>query len=271
MLPPMRSAFDKPSSVGQKKPTQAEQIANGEAPNLIALLNLILNLQREQGGSGLTIGRTITQTGPWDITEPITIPADCGGLRIVNAARWPIRVRGLLSSVFTVKAPSVTLQSLIVPGKLTSYATTFATLRLSNDATKVPPEKLRMYGCEVSCDRLMVEASGDSWRGGFIEDNIVTGINASHLPCIFANSSRTVLRGNILSSGGGNTVELATGSEHWAVSDNYFDGEGTALGFGGILTSGGNGKHTIVGNRRIGVMTLSAGANADVIAGNNFR
>ncbi len=184
-------------------------------------------------------GLTALIVSPFTTTKTFIIPRTATGFNIISNSRVPIKARGILASLFDVRADFVTIRGLFVfANSLTNYFTSFVITTGSPNNTIVDDNV-------VTADRIFVTDGGDS---ASIRDNYQTRVNATHAAPIVAHNS-TLVEGNTLHDGGGDSITV-TGSHCRLLAND--------TGGGDITTTAGTGSNILALTTTPGTKTLHA-------------
>ena len=203
------------------------------------------------GGSGdyKTAGFAIVQTGPWDVTAPIIIPAACIGLTISAVARVPITASGIVSSLFDVRAPLVTIRNLFVSSEsVTDMFTAFVILGASTT------KRLHVLFNDVVADRLYVETASFTSSSAQIHGNEHSRVNLTASAAVVLHGTSIKCSHNNLSDGGGDTITLGSGGSRNTIVGND-------LGGGDYTSTASGGLNTFSSNTNVGTVTAHATDN----------
>jgi hypothetical protein len=204
-------------------------------------------------GGRLFSGGGIAFGGSFTVSRPLAVPVDCGGLTIFAPARYPITAKGVVSSLFEVAAPLVTIRDLFCASKsTTNMFTTFVTV------TDDGADQLRVLDNYVVADRIYVESATDP-NDCTIRGNIQSEVNGSHDAPIVVHGGGSFVECNKVADGGGDGITVGAGGDFVTIVGNHLRGSD-------ITTSASDGYNTISANKETG--TITAHAADDTLGGN---
>lgn len=221
-----------------------------------------------RGGSterpSASFGATIEIVKPFSVGSPVRIPQACIGLTICATAKFALRARGVVSSLFEVDAAYVTIRDLFVFSASTEDMFT-AFVTIPTDAAD--PDRCAVLDNVVFADRVFVDVDG---LGGaaLVMGNKHRGVSATFDAPLQSAATEGVCAFNNFEDGGGDAILLGVpgagpgnGGGRWRLVGNDCDGAD-------ITTDESNGGTYLVANANVGTKTLHADdVDVDAAAG----
>lgn len=206
----------------------------------------------------LTPGGLIVIACPIAVSSPIVIPDTCPGLTITAAARVPITPRGVLATLFDVRAELVTLRDLFVyattgpTGLYTSYCTAFVTASAALAAGR-SVTRLSVLDCDAFVDQIYVDASGGKATEAMIARNRQVEANAAHVTSLIIDSLDCHVVDNNLPDGAptAGAIAVTANGGRCSIRGNNVNG-------GAITTSASLGNNRLGGNVNVGTKAYAA-------------
>jgi hypothetical protein len=194
---------------------------------------------------------TIVVSQAFTTRAKFIVPTTCPGITITAAGKFPISARGVIDTLFDIRADNVTVRG--VESRSPSTSNMFTTF-----TTSTAGESPSVIDNIPGADRIFVDASGGLAVNALVRGNRQTEVNASHSAPIEIKSLRARIEGNTLTDGGGDAVTIAAGGGDATVIGND-------LGGADVTTTASSGGNTVGVNTSPGTLTLHS---TDIEVGN---
>lgn len=191
-------------------------------------------------------GGGLVFAGTFEVTRPLVIPAECAGVTIFAAARFPIFPVGVVASLFDVRAPLVTIRDLLCASRSATHLfSAFVTVGNSG------ADHLRVLDNYVVADRVYVESATNDPNDCQVIGNVQSHISGTHAAPIVVHGGRAKIERNNVADGGGDGITVGAGGDFASIKGNDLRGAD-------ITTSASDGHNVIDGNTQCGTITSHA-------------
>lgn len=226
-------------------------VVRSEAELAEAIAEAVRDTQDFRGDAGSTykaslISHEIAVVESFRVTQPIILPGEAWGLRLIAPRGLRFDVEEGLDAIFDVRGVMQEIRDFVFFNEGRRYADNF--IRSSNSSF------LRVTGCGIFSARRAFIATGTQFDADLSGNWFLPtdGTSANHAIDL-AGANNCLVFGNRI-RGDGSAIRISAGSRNRII--------GNHLG-GDTVTTPGNGENTIVGNTGVDIKGSSIGTDAE--------
>jgi hypothetical protein len=170
---------------------RVERLCFDEASVRLAIKQFATTTIAPSGNRVASAGSIVIAAPLFGITAPFIIPTTCIGLTVRATGKLPIRATGVVSSLFDIRAPLVTIRDLYVPVDVTDTGDRFASFAVvSQWLAGLGPDYCAVEDCDVTADQLFNFSDSFLLNGWHVTNNRFTTVS----------NAAAAIRGNWINS-----------------------------------------------------------------------